>query len=265
MLTEMHRSESSFRLPEQVSDLWVRRMLVYGDPMVLDRWRWIASRLPTSKCSVLDAGSGNGSIATNVGRLGHSVVGLNFSESEVQRCQRRNPYPNVTFELQDLRLLGERNDFRDRFDVVICTEVMEHILDDSKFIRDLAKTLKAGGQLLLTTPNLAYRPLDGKAEPPYEPIEDGRHVRKGYDDGQLRRLAELAGLDVIDIQYCSGDWSQRLTRWYRGLGVGTDLRIASVAITPLRFLPLLRDRARWPPFSICLEASPSEDDRSPAA
>jgi SAM-dependent methyltransferase len=258
----MHRIESRFRLPDQASDLWVRRMLIYGDPMVLDRWRWIASRLPTRNCLVLDAGSGNGSIATNVGRLGHSVVALNFSENELQRCQRRNPYPNVTFELQDLRSLGERDDLRDRFDVVICTEVIEHVLDDRKCMRDLAKTLKTGGQLLLTTPNLDYRPLDGKVEPPYEPIEDGRHVRKGYDDRQLRQLARTADLDVIDIQYCSSDWSQRLTRWYRGLHTSIDPRIASLLITPLRFLPFLRGRDRWPPFSICLEASPSVDDRS---
>jgi 2-polyprenyl-3-methyl-5-hydroxy-6-metoxy-1,4-benzoquinol methylase len=254
----MHRIESRLRLSEQVSDLWVRRMLVYGDPMVLDRWRWIASRLPTRKCSVLDAGSGNGSIATNMGRLGHSVVALNFSESELQRCQRRNPFPNVTFELQDLRSLGEREDLRNRFDIVICSEVIEHVLNDSKLMCDLAKTLKPGGQLLLTTPNLNYRPLDGKLEPPYELIEDGRHVRKGYDDPQLRRLSQTADLDVTDIQYCSGDWSQRLTRWYRALHGSMDPRVASILITPLRFLPFLRDRARWPPFSICMEASRSE-------
>jgi hypothetical protein len=99
-------------------------------------------------------------------------------------------------------------------------------------------------------------------EPPYEPIEDGRHVRKGYDDGQLRRLAKTAGLDVIDVQYCSGDWSQRLTRWYRDLHRWIDPRIALILIMPLRFLPFLGDRAQWPPFSICLEASPSENDRS---
>ena len=256
----MPRIERCLRLPDQLLDLWVRRMLVFGDPMVLDRWRWIAPRLPTSKSLVLDAGSGNGSVATNVGRLGHSVVALNFSESELQRCQRRNPYPNVTFELQDLRSLGERDDLRERFDVVICTEVIEHVLDDRKLMRDLAKTLKAGGQLLLTSPNLDYRPLDGREEPPYEPIEDGRHVRKGYDDRQLRGLAQTAGLDVIDIQYCSGDWSQRLTRWYRHLQSSIDPRIASTLMTPLRFLPFLRDRAQRPPFSICLEASPSEDD-----
>lgn len=74
----MPRIERCLRLPDQLLDLWVRRMLVFGDPMVLDRWRWIAPRLPTSKSLVLDAGSGNGSVATNVGRLGHSVVALNF-------------------------------------------------------------------------------------------------------------------------------------------------------------------------------------------
>ncbi len=251
-------------MPDQLSGLWVRRMLVYGDPMVLDRWRWIASHLPTARSSVLDAGCGNGSIATNVGRLGHSVLGLSYSQRELQRSQHRNPYPNVHFEVQDLRTLSDRGDLYDRFDVVICTEVIEHVLDDQELMHGLAMALNIGGHLLLTTPNIDYRPLDGKAEPPYEAIEDGRHVRKGYDERRLRELAAGAGLDVTAIQYCSGDWSQRLTQWYRDLHKVIDARAASLLLTPLRFMPLVLNPAHRPPFSICMVAQrPSRDPSLP--
>src|SRR5580704_6794342 len=157
-------------LLKKLRDVWARRLFFYADPMVLDRWRWIASHLPKSHAFVLDAGCGNGVIAASAGRLGHSVLGLTHSENDVDRCRRRNPYAHVTFDVQDLRFLGDRRDLYDRFDVVICTEVIEHVLDDVRLLRGIAKTLNSDGQLLLTTPNLDYRPLDGKEEGPYEPI-----------------------------------------------------------------------------------------------
>lgn len=43
-----------------------------------------------------------------------------------------------------------------RFDVVICSEVIEHVFSPDALLRDLASVLAPGGRLILSTPNLAY-------------------------------------------------------------------------------------------------------------
>lgn len=40
------------------------------------------------------------------------------------------------------------------FEVVVCTEVIEHILDDNLLLREINRVLKLGGHLILTTPNI---------------------------------------------------------------------------------------------------------------
>lgn len=234
--------------------LRARSLLVHGDPMVLDRWRWLRQHVPDAPTTLLDAGSGNGCMAINAGQLGHHVVGLNHSAGEVQNASRRNPYRTVEFQQQDLRDLGDRTDFKDRFPYVICTEVIEHVLDDQRLMRDLAAVLTPGGSLLLTTPNLAYLPLDRNDHGPWLPIEDGRHVRKGYDGERLTALAESAGLVVESVEACSGDRSQRLTTLYRAIRTRVDPRLAAVAVMPLRPWPLIGETFRRPAYSICLVA-----------
>jgi 2-polyprenyl-3-methyl-5-hydroxy-6-metoxy-1,4-benzoquinol methylase len=50
------------------------------------------------------------------------------------------------FKSKDLKDLGEK------FDIIISTEVIEHVTSPVDFILDLKKILKPEGQILLTTP-----------------------------------------------------------------------------------------------------------------
>ena len=56
------------------------------------------------------------------------------------------------FEVLDVRNLESRDDLIGQFDVAICLENIEHIINDKKLIIDIALCLKPGGRLLLTTP-----------------------------------------------------------------------------------------------------------------
>jgi SAM-dependent methyltransferase len=235
-------------------ELSTRKLLIHGDPMVLDRWRWIKAHLPHEPATIADTGSGNGAISINAGRLGHDVMGMSNSELDVRRANERNPYTTVRFAVQDLRELGERVDLVGQFSVVVCTEVIEHLLDDERLMTALASVLAPGGTLLLTTPNLAYLPLDANDNGPWPPIEDGRHVRKGYDAETLRRLCDRSGLVVQSIEGCSGDRSQRLTTIYRAASRRWGTQVATLAVTPLRLWPTLGETHRRPTYSVCLVA-----------
>lgn len=46
----------------------------------------------------------------------------------------------------------------DFFDAVVCNEVIEHIFDTDRLVKELYRVLKPGGMLILSTPNLASLP-----------------------------------------------------------------------------------------------------------
>jgi len=237
--------------------------LIHGDPLVLDRWLWLKKRLPRTSRSemVIDVGCGSGAFTIGAARRGYRAVGLSFEERNQQVASERALMcgaPSAKFEVLDLRALDERRDLMAKFDVALCLEVIEHLIDDDKLMRDMARCLKPGGRLLLTTPNYNYKAITPNENGPFSTGEDGWHVRKGYTEDRLKELCQQSGLVFDACSFCSGFLSQKITfilrvlsNYYPLLGWG--------AILPLRILPPLLDSLvtkliDWPYFSICLEA-----------
>lgn len=237
--------------------------LIHGDTLVLDRWLWLKRHLPQTVNgeSLIDIGCGTGAFSIGAARRGYAALGLSWDERNQRVARERASLchaPQANFEVQDVRSLGARQDLANKFNVAICFENIEHILDDRKLMRDIAACLKPGGRLLLTAPNYHFRPMTRGDMGPFPTVEDGSHVRRGYSVGMLAELCADAGLVVEEVSFCSGFLSQQITRLLRFLSHVHPL--FSWAVTfPLRILPPLFDRImtpalRWPYFSICLEA-----------
>lgn len=232
--------------------------------MTLDRWLWIRHRLPDTPRRILDAGCGNGWFCINAAHLGHSCVGLSADPTEVLkatnrarsvRAVRRMPH----FQQQDLRELNGRKDLQAHFDVVVCAETLEHIVDDRAVVRELSSCLVPGGTLIVTAPDLGYRPMGIGDVGPFPSVQPGGHVRKGYSPEDLSKLCSESELDVLTIGGCSGFFSQKLTAVMRlGLIVLRSGALTWLTFLPLRILPLVFDPAirmlGWPDYSICLVA-----------
>jgi SAM-dependent methyltransferase len=84
---------------------------------------------------------------------------------------------------------AERLPFRDEtFDMIIMTEVLEHVSDDASAASELARVLQKGGVLFLTVPHLERIPLEGGIE---------EHLRH-YLKGDLERL--FGGrLEIVEL------------------------------------------------------------------
>jgi SAM-dependent methyltransferase len=159
--------------------------------------------------------------------------------------------------VQDVRALSTRSDLKECFDIATCLETIEHILDDEEVMRSLASVLRPGGRVILTTPSQEYIPLDSGDAGPFNQLENGGHVRKGYTPERLTHLAEQAGLAVAEIAYCSGRSSQMVTKLLRALNQRLGYGPAWALTLPLRVLPLILDsqEQRYPPYSICMVAT----------
>src|SRR6185436_1657283 len=66
------------------------------------------------------------------------------------RIKRRLALANL--ELMEVDLLAL--DVRERFDVVICSDVLEHIDDDQRVVDNLARALRPGGCMVVTAPSV---------------------------------------------------------------------------------------------------------------
>lgn len=221
-----------------------RAALIHGDPLILDRWRFVKRHIPRTRNgeSVFDVGCGSGAFTLNVARRGYRATGLSWNERNQavakQRARLCGLASSTDFPIGDARELDRLEDHKGRYDYVLSLENIEHLLDDRKLMRDLAECLKPGGWLVLSTPNKDYRAITPVDDGPFSREEDGWHVRRGYTAAMLRELAEDAGLTVEEIGGCSGFLSQKLAELQRRFGWAGWL-----ASLPLRLLPPLLDPA----------------------
>ena|SRR2546425_1206487 len=100
---------------------------------------------------VLDVGCGNGHLASYFLSRRCQVVGIDLSLQGVELA--RLTYPNARFEAlpadqEILDSLGE-----EPFDIVVSTEVIEHLYAPRDFARGCFAALKPGGKFLRTTPS----------------------------------------------------------------------------------------------------------------
>lgn len=179
---------------EFYEDLWTR---LPADLAALDfkrRSRFLTDHLRAGQ-RVLDLGCGaaafTGVIANVVGA--ENVIGADVAEAALNRARLLEP--ELSFKLVPFD--GPLPFADSSFDLVWASEVIEHVADTARWLSELRRTLKPGGELLITTPaHGRLRLLFGGIGRYSEPLGDHLHL---YDGRSLRRLLEefdFSGLRV---------------------------------------------------------------------
>lgn len=119
---------------------------------VIEEWLNFVKERTTKRClDILDFGCGTGELLTYpLACNGHQVLGVDIHEESIAQARRRYALPNLRFRMGSLEVLWEE---RLTFDVIICSEVLEHQPTPPEFLRLLRRLLRNEGALIITTPN----------------------------------------------------------------------------------------------------------------
>jgi 2-polyprenyl-3-methyl-5-hydroxy-6-metoxy-1,4-benzoquinol methylase len=152
---------------------------------------------------ILDMGCGNGEIANLLLAEGFDVMGIDASVTGVEVANKKNPGRFFVHDVSQEKLPAEVADIP--FDIVISTEVIEHLYAPRAYMRLIQKTLQAKhGQVILSTPYHGYLKnvalaLMGKMDRHYTALWDGGHI-KFWSRQTLTSLLEEFGFRVTDFR-----------------------------------------------------------------
>ncbi|MDP2749604.1 MAG: class I SAM-dependent methyltransferase [Nanoarchaeota archaeon] len=96
--------------------------------------------------NLLDIGTGKGYLLDVAAKKGFDCYGLDISKYAAKHAEKK--FPGKIF-IGSLSKAG----YKQKFDVITITAVIEHISDPLSFLSDINKALKPGGYLLVMTPN----------------------------------------------------------------------------------------------------------------
>lgn len=142
------------------------------------RLKTLARFLPKGKGKLLDAGAGAGIYKSLVLSKGYKYFGIDVKPRS----------PDVTYG--DITNIPFQDNF---FDLAICIDVLEHIQDDLKALKELFRVLKPEGSLFLHTPN------SGQTHILAEFQDNPHHVRKGYKKEELDKLLSEASFREKEV------------------------------------------------------------------
>jgi SAM-dependent methyltransferase len=133
-------------------------------------------------------------------------------------------------------------------DTVLFLEVLEHLVDDSGALREVARILRPGGKLVISVPM-----------PPGEiDADEFGHKRAGYTRADLLHLLQDGGFTVqrtafAQFKFCR--LADRMIRsWRKSLRVPAPFFIGWIAYLDLLLDPLRRQKGEFSPADIVVLA-----------
>ncbi len=216
------------------------RILFYKilDLMFLRSWyvrrelKVLRKKLGEKKISIYDAGSGYGQYSYFMSKHLQpcEIYSVDVKEDWIKdnkeffASQKIN---SVSFGVEDLTAITHR----DRFDLIVCVDVMEHIPDDVKVFQNYSNALKKDGYLLINTPSVF-----GGSEVYHDEDESfvGEHARNGYSKEDFESKLHPLGFTTIQSKYTYGFWGNLAWR----LGIKYPILMVNLSKLLLVILPL---------------------------
>ena len=152
----------------------------------------------------LDVGCGGGILSEKLKRLGANVTGIDASKNSIEIAKEHAKKSRLEINYKCIttsKLLKTKEKVLNKFDLVIASEVIEHVYNRKIFLSDISKLCRPGGLVVFTTINKSFLGiLLGKyfAEDILDILPTGTHaVEKFISPKNLATEAEEHGI-ILD-------------------------------------------------------------------
>ncbi len=178
-----------------------------GDMSLKRRARRIIEEIdPKENDKIVDLGCGNGYYLFLLSNLGIKLKlsGFDYDKKVIKEASQLLSKKEIKFTTGDLHKIHLK---KDQFDKAVMSEVLEHVANDGKVLKQVHKILKADGIFVISVPSIKY-PLF------WDPINFvlqhlfNTHIKSGFFSGlwsghlrlysleELRKKFETAGFKV---------------------------------------------------------------------
>lgn len=136
--------------------------------------------------NILDLGCGTGQSSYYLARAGFNVTGFDFSSRFINYAKEK--YKNIEFRQGDI----EKSQLLDNnFDAAVAYNVLEHLANPEKGLREMARVVKGGGLIIIQSPNLLSPKL------PLSAIKNGGLTFEGKKN--FLSLIWLAIINAVEL------------------------------------------------------------------
>lgn len=139
---------------------------------------------------VLEIGSGIGNYTKMIVKVSKHVYATDIRDEYLKKLNKLKS-KNIEVTFADI----EKNKFDQKVsqcDSIVCLNVLEHIMDDLRALRNMRSKLKRGGRLLLLVPS--HKEFFGT-------LDKGLGHYRRYNKSSLQRKLKQAGFKIERIKY----------------------------------------------------------------
>ena len=108
-------------------------------------------KLPLKNLKILDIGCGGGLISEPMSRLGAEITGIDASDKNIQVAKLHAKKNNL--KIKYLNTVPENLDQKNKFDIILNLEVVEHVEDLDLYLSSCFKLLRKNGIMFTATIN----------------------------------------------------------------------------------------------------------------
>jgi 2-polyprenyl-6-hydroxyphenyl methylase/3-demethylubiquinone-9 3-methyltransferase len=158
---------------------------------------------PTAR--ILDIGAAQGNFSLQLAELGFDVTWNDLRAELAEYVRMKHEHGSLHFAAGNVFEL----EFPELFDAVLITEIIEHVAHPDDFLAKVAKLVRPGGFIVMTTPNGGYfrntlpRFSDCAAPSAYESVQfqpdAAGHIFLLHTD-EIHALSAKVGLSVDKLQ-----------------------------------------------------------------
>jgi 2-polyprenyl-6-hydroxyphenyl methylase/3-demethylubiquinone-9 3-methyltransferase len=177
---------------------------------------------------LLDIGCGGGIVAEPLAKLGASVTGIDPAEENIEAAKLHAEKSRLAIDYRAATVEAVAGE-GETFDIVVASEVVEHVANLELFVGCAAKTVKPGGLLVMTTINRTLKSFALAivgAEYVLRWLPAGTHDwNKFVTPDELDKVIEAQGLKVVEESGIVYDLFH--DRWVAGSDMDVNYMLAA--------------------------------------